>query len=455
MDKMVQKPNYVEELLEIFRSPLSAEELRDQISDYHESDIADAFEQLSVEERKKLYPLLGAEWVAEIFSYIEDPDEYLQELNLDQAAKVLSFMDSDDAVDVLDELDDSTQEKLVGMLDEESSHDIKMIQSYEDDEVGSLMTTNFVVIHDTLTIRQAMRELIRQAGENDNISTVYVIDKDNRFYGAIDLKDLIIAREGTLLDDIVSTSYPYVTDHEKIDDCIEQIKDYAEDSIPVLQEDGTIAGIITSQDIVEAVDDEMGEDYAKLAGLTAEEDLNEKLTESVKKRLPWLVILLFLGMVVSSVVGAFESVVAVIPIVMCFQSLILDMAGNVGTQSLAVTIRVLMDEELTAKQKLMLVVKEMKIGFVNGLFLGVMAWLFLGIYICVIKGYPIHHALLVSGCVGIALVTAMVISSMVGTLIPMFFKKINVDPAVASGPLITTVNDLVAVISYMVLPGSF
>ena len=137
-----------------------------------------------------------------------------------------------------------------------------------------------------------------------------------------------------------------------------------------------------------------------------------------------------------------------IPIVMCFQSLILDMAGNVGTQSLAVTIRVLMDEELTAKQKLMLVVKEMKIGFVNGLFLGVMAWLFLGIYICVIKGYPIHHALLVSGCVGIALVTAMVISSMVGTLIPMFFKKINVDPAVASGPLITTVNDLVAIVVY-------
>ena len=137
-----------------------------------------------------------------------------------------------------------------------------------------------------------------------------------------------------------------------------------------------------------------------------------------------------------------------IPIVMCFQSLILDMAGNVGTQSLAVTIRVLMDEELTAKQKLMLVVKEMKIGFVNGLFLGVMAWLFLGIYICVIKGYPIHYALLVSGCVGIALVTAMVISSMVGTLIPMFFKKINVDPAVASGPLITTVNDLVAIVVY-------
>ena len=443
-----RKPNYVEELLEIFRSPLSAEELRDQISDYHESDIADAFEQLSVEERKKLYPLLGAEWVAEIFSYIEDPDEYLQELNLDQAAKVLSFMDSDDAVDVLDELDDSTQEKLVGMLDEESSHDIKMIQSYEDDEVGSLMTTNFIVIHENLTIRQAMRELIRQAGENDNISTVYVIDKNDQFYGAIDLKDLIIAREKDALEDIISTSYPYVTDHEKIDDCIEQIKDYAEDSIPVLTEDKQLIGVITAQDLVEVVDDAMGEDYAKLAGLTAEEDLEETTAESMKKRLPWLIILLFLGLAVSTVVGVFETVVAVLPIVMCFQSLILDMAGNVGTQSLAVTIRVLMDENLTAGEKVGLVFKEMKVGFFNGLFLGIMAFIFIGLYIWLLKGNPVVHAFVISGCVGFSLMAAMVISSLVGTLIPMFFHKIKIDPAVASGPLITTVNDLVAVVIY-------
>ena len=351
MDKMVQKPNYVEELLEILRSSLAADELQDQISDYHESDIADAFEQLTEEERRRLYPLLGPEWIAEIFTYIEDPDEYLKELDLGQAAQVLSYMDSDDAVDVLDELDDTTQEKLVGMMDEESSHDIKMLQSYEDDEVGSLMTTNFIVIHENLTIRQAMRELIRQAGENDNISTVYVIDKNDQFYGAIDLKDLIIAREKDALEDIISTSYPYVTDHEKIDDCIEQIKDYAEDSIPVLTEDKQLIGVITAQDLVEVVDDAMGEDYAKLAGLTAEEDLEETTTESMKKRLPWLVILLFLGLAVSTVVGVFETVVAVLPIVMCFQSLILDMAGNVGTQSLAVTIRVLMDENLTAGEE--------------------------------------------------------------------------------------------------------
>ena len=415
MDKMVQKPNYVEELLEILRGSLAADELQDQISDYHESDIADAFEQLTEEERRRLYPLLGPEWIAEIFTYIEDPDEYLKELDLGQAAQVLSYMDSDDAVDVLDELDDTTQEKLVGMMDEESSHDIKMLQSYEDDEVGSLMTTNFIVIHENLTIRQAMRELIRQAGENDNISTVYVIDKNDQFYGAIDLKDLIIAREKDALEDIISTSYPYVTDHEKIDDCIEQIKDYAEDSIPVLTEDKQLIGVITAQDLVEVVDDAMGEDYAKLAGLTAEEDLEETTTESMKKRLPWLVILLFLGLAVSTVVGVFETVVAVLPIVMCFQSLILDMAGNVGTQSLAVTIRVLMDENLTAGEKVGLVFKEMKVGFFNGLFLGIMAFIFIGLYIWLLKGNPVVHAFVISGCVGFSLMAAMVISSLVGT----------------------------------------
>ena len=448
MDNMVQKPNYVEELLEILRGSLAADELQDQISDYHESDIADAFEQLTEEERKRLYPLLGPEWIAEIFTYIEDPDEYLKELDLGQAAQVLSYMDSDDAVDVLDELDDTTQEKLVGMMDEESSHDIKMLQSYEDDEVGSLMTTNFIVIHENLTIGQAMRELIGQAGENDNISTVYVIDKNDQFYGAIDLKDLIIAREKNALEDIISTSYPYVTDHEKIDDCIEQIKDYAEDSIPVLTEDKQLIGVITAQDLVEVVDDAMGEDYAKLAGLTAEEDLEETTTESMKKRLPWLVILLFLGLAVSTVVGVFETVVAVLPIVMCFQSLILDMAGNVGTQSLAVTIRVLMDENLTAGEKVGLVFKEMKVGFFNGLFLGIMAFIFIGLYIWLLKGNPVVHAFVISGCVGFSLMAAMVISSLVGTLIPMFFHKIKIDPAVASGPLITTVNDLVAVVIY-------
>ena len=446
--EILKETNYVKELVQIIRSGLTKDELMEHLSNYHENDIAGALEQLTPEERKRLYPVLGTELVSEIFTYIEDPDEYLMEIPLESAAKVISHMDSDDAVDILEEMDDSTQEKLVQLMDDQSSKDVQLIFSYDDDEIGSTITTNYVVIKNNLTIRQAMHALVRQAGEHDNISTIYVVDDEEKFYGAIDLKDLIIAREGDSLMDIVSTSYPYVHDHEHISDCIERIKDYAEDSLPVLREDGTIVGIITAQDIVEVVDEEMGDDYAKLAGLTAEEDLKETTIESMKKRLPWLIVLLFLGMAVSSVVGIFETVVAVLPIVMCFQSLILDMAGNVGTQSLAVTIRVLMDENLTTTQKMGLVVKEMRVGFSNGLFLGILAFLFIGLYVFLFKHNPIGHAFLISGCVGIALLVAMVISSMVGTLIPMFFHKIKVDPAVASGPLITTVNDLVAVITY-------
>ena len=439
---------YVEELIAIIRGNLSREELIDRLFDYHDNDIAEALELLTPEERKRLYSALGAERVAEIFAYLDDGDIYLKELSLKQQAKVISEMDSDDAVDILEEVDDDTKCKILGMLDKEASEDVRLLLSYDEDEIGSYMTTNLILIHNDLTVREAMRELVRQAGENDNISTIYVVDRQEQYYGAIELQDLIIAREHVELEDLISRSYPFVMDHEKISDCIEKIKDYAEDSIPVLLEDRSIGGIITAQDIVEVVDDEMGDDYAKLAGLTAEEDLNETTGESIRKRLPWLVILLFLGMVVSAVVGVFESVVAVLPIVMCFQSLILDMAGNVGTQSLAVTNRVLMDENLTTGQKVKLMFKEMKIGFFNGAILAVMALVFLGAYIHLFKGFTLGYSLMISACVGVSLVGAMVVSSLVGTLTPIFFKKVGVDPAVASGPLITTINDLVAIVVY-------
>lgn len=444
----VTKPMYSDEVLKIFRSNLPKEELIEKISDYHMGDIADAFEKMIPEERKSLYPVLGVEMVAEIFSYIEDSEEYIKEINSDKVANLISEMDSDDAVDILEKLSDADRKRIVALLDNDAKQDVSMILSYEDDEIGSEMTTNYIVVKKNLTIKEATHQLITQAGENDNINTIYVVDDKDSFYGAIDLKDLIVAREYQSLDELIIKSYPYVKANEKIVDCIEQLKDYAEDSIPVLDDNKHILGVITAHDIVEVVDEELGEDYAKLGGLTAEEDLNETTLQSTKKRLPWLIILLFLGMGVSSVVGMFETVVAVIPIVICFQSLILDMAGNVGTQSLAVTIRVLMDENLKASDKVKLMFKEVRVGFSNGLLLGTMSFIFVGLYIFLFKGNTFGYSFLVSGCVGFSLLASMVISSLVGTLVPMFFSKIKVDPAVASGPLITTINDLVAVVTY-------
>ena len=445
MDLM--KMNYVEEIVKLIQQT-EATKLRKLLENYHENDLADSLEYLSYEDRLKLYEALDNEQIAEIFAYLEDASSYFKEMELEKAAHIIEEMDSDDAVDVLEAMDSQTGQQLVSLMDTESSKDIKLIWSYDENEIGSKMTTNFIMLKKGRTVKQAMRELIAQAEENDNIYTVYICNEDPSFYGAMDLKDLITAREHTDLEQFISQAYPYVYDHERVSDCLEKIKDYAEDSIPVLDKNQHILGVITAQDIIEVVDEELGDDYAKLAGLTAEEDLHESLPESMKKRLPWLIALLGLGIFVSSVVGMFEAVVAQIAIIVCFQSLILDMAGNVGTQSLAVTIRVLMDEKLKTSQKFNLVFKEMKIGFCNGFLLGLLSFLFIGLYIWKFKKYTLAFSFAVSGCVGVSLLAAMVISSFVGTVIPMFFHKLKIDPAVASGPLITTINDLVAVISY-------
>lgn len=446
--EVLKEPIFSEKIVKIIQLSSSMEEMKEQLRDYHDNDIAQSLALLNRAERNLLYSAIDAKWLADIISYIDDPAAYIEEIGINKLAEIINEMDADDAVDLWEDIDESVKVKLRPMIDDETKTEIHLIRSYDEDEIGSLITTNYICIRQDLTIRQAMHELVQQAGENDNITTIYVMDHKKCFCGAIDLKDLIIARDNVALDTLISYSYPYLMDHEKISESIEKIKDYAEDSLPVLDKDKKIIGILTAQDVIEAVDDELGEDYAKLAGLAAEEDLNETTKESMKKRLPWLVILLFLGMGVSTVVGAFENVVAVLPVVICFQSLILDMAGNVGTQSLAVTIRVLMDENLSSKDKLRLTFKEMKIGFCNGGLLGILALVCLGAYITLFKGYPLTTALFISGCVGISLLVAIIISSLVGTLVPIFFHKIKVDPAVASGPLITTINDLVAVVTY-------
>ena len=409
--------DYRAEILGIVRSNASPGIMRNKLEDYHENDLADVFPDLSVAERRKLCRILNLDMLADIFEYIDEKQaaEYLDEMDVRKAAAILSRMETDAVVDVLRMIPKEKRALLLELMDDEARKDMAVIAAFDDEEIGSRMTTNYIEIRENLTVKQAMTELVSQAAKNDNISTIFMVTADHTFYGAMDLKDLITARQDTRLDDLIVTSYPYVYGHELIDDCIEKLKDYSENSIPILDNDNKLLGVITSQSIVDLVDDEMGEDYAMFAGLTAEEDLKEPLKESMKKRLPWLLVLLALGTVVSSVVGVFEQVVR--------------------------------------KQKVELVFKEMRIAFSNGAILGILSFLVLGLYIALFKGKTWAFAYAVSGCIGLSLMVAMVISGAVGTLIPLFFKKINIDPAVASGPLITTINDLVAVVAYYGLCG--
>lgn len=406
-------PEYVSEIIELLNQNLSKKQLQDLITDYHASDIADALEELDKDKRLKIFDAVDDEQLSEIFAYLEDADIYINEIDIQLAAQILSEMDSDDAVDVLEEIEDEEiKDKIIEMMDVESSEDVLLIQSYDDDTIGSMMTTNYIEINKDFSIKDAMRALVAQAEDNDNVSTIYVSDKNKKFYGAIDLKDLIIAREGTPLENIITNSYPTVYADSLISHLLEDLKDYSEDSYPVLDQDNHIIGIITATDLIEMVEDELVEDYAKLGGLTSEEDLSESIFESVKKRIPWLMILLVLGLGISSVVGIFETVVHQIPLIIIFQSLILGMAGNVGTQSLAVTVRILMLKDLTGKEKLKLVLKEVKIGLVNGLLLGTLAIVVITAYIMIFKGKNFQFSILIGLCVALALLVTLVLSSL-------------------------------------------
>ncbi len=434
-------------ITEIIRSNLAPGKMQEKIRKYHEKDVALTLAQLTKEECQRLFHVLSAEDIANILECAENNILYFELLSIRQKTDVLSFMEVSAAVELLQNLTKEERTSLLDLMRSDVRAEIRLVSSFDEDDIGSKMSTNFITILNTSTIKTAMSQLIQQASENDNISVLYVVDEEKTFCGAIDLKDLIITREGTPLSEIIIFSYPYLYARMDIEDCIPFLRNYSESSIPVLDDNNKLVGVVTAEDFIEILGDELNDDYAKLAGLSSEEDLVEPIYQSVKKRIPWLCLLLVMGLGVSATVGLFESIVAQLPVIMSFQSLVLDMAGNVGTQSLAVAVRVLMDTQISSRQKAALVWKEMRIGLLNGTLLGVLSFLSVGIYLFA-KGNTATFAFAISGCLGIAMIIAMATSALSGTVIPIFFKKIGIDPAVASGPLITTVNDLVAVVTY-------
>ena len=443
--------DYGIQILNIVRSGASDEEMRELLSEYHENDIAGVFEELDAEERERLFDILGIEVISDIVPYLDDVGEYLSEIDADDAAEIIEQMDADEALEALEELDEQTRSEIFELIeDDQIKEEIELIDSYDEREFGSRMSTNFITLRRGISIREAMKTMIGEAAENDNIYTLFVVNEDNSFYGVIDLKDLIVARSEVELESLIYTNFPFVCDKDIVSENIERLRGYSEDMIPVLSsENGSVLGVITSKDIVELIDEERGDDYAKLAAMSAEQEPDETLFASMKKRVPWLIALLIMGLVVSAVVGVFEGVVDALPMIVSFQSLILGMAGNVGTQSLAVTVRSLGDEgDKSFKDHLITILKEVRVALLNGAILGVISFAIVSVYLFVFASYGGAFVFGAAGCVGLAMCFAMAISGFTGAAIPIGLYRLGVDPAVASGPLITTVNDLVAVISY-------
>ena len=443
--------DYSAQILAIIRSGLDEKEIKIQLEEYHENDIAEVFEELSSNEREKLFDILGSEAISEVVPFLDDAGEYLSEIDADDAADIIEQMDADEAAEALEELDEQTRSEILELVeDTEVKEDIELIDSYDDNEFGSRMSTNFIAVKRNSTIKETMKTLVNEAAENDNIYTIFVINEDGSFYGVIDLKDLIVARSNVELESLIYTNFPFVYDKDIISENIEHLRTYSENMIPVLSSQTTaLLGVITSTDIVEIIDEELSDDYAKLAAMTGEQEPDETLWVSMKKRVPWLIALLFMGLAVSAVVGLFEGVVDALPMIVSFQSLILGMAGNVGTQSLAVTVRALGNEEDNSlKYQIVTVLKEIRVALLNGAVLGAISFAIVSCYLFIFASYGTVFVLSAAGCVGLAMCFAMAVSGLTGAAIPIALYRLGIDPAVASGPLITTINDLVAVISY-------
>ena len=443
------------QIIDIIRNTNDISQLHDYLVDYHEHDIASVFEFLSDDELKKLYACFNEQELSDIFSYIEDANLYLTDFNKEQAADIIELMDSDDALTVLENFDEKERNEIIDLIEEEVREDIELIDSYEDNQIGSYMTNNYITIKKDFSIRQAMKVVIEEAENNDNFTTIYVVNDDDTLFGTVELKDLIKARATDNLLDIIKMNYPTIIDTDLVSNAIITLKEYDMDSIAVINDKNEFLGVITPNDIVEVVDDELSEDYAKLAGLSSEEDLDEGIFLSVRKRIPWLCILLILGIFISIVMGLFESAIVAVPVIVFFQSMILGMGVNVGTQSLAVTIRALSDEDLTKSKIFKLVFKEMRIALFNGLFISSIAFAVVFGYLLITheiinanNGFNIKDLLLTAFVVSISLFGTILISGFIGTTTPIVLKKLKIDPAVASGPFITTINDITAIVIY-------
>ena len=446
---------YIIEIRDILLSnDLKKEEKLDILSNYHASDIADSLEEMTEEERLSAYKIFDIDDVAEIFTYYENVDKYVDELTPDVTADILEAMDSEEAKDILDELEDDDKKEIIELMEAEQKEVIQKLDKYDESEVGSYLSNNYIVIDKNFTIQEAMKTLIKEAGEHDNFQTLFATD-NGKFYGSIDLKDLIIARKEDKLIDICKTNYPTFFDDDLMEECLDKMRDYYEDIIPVIDHNMEIVGVITSDVLQDAKEEQFEEDYAKLGGLTDNEEMDESVRKSVAKRIPWLIILLALGFAVSAVVGAFEGIIATLPVIVFFQSIILDMAGNVGTQSLAVTIRNISNNDLDKKDIARGIFKEIRIGLVNGLIIASISFVFVFLFLLIRhqevisgNGFVYLDSIKVSVIISISMIIATTISSLTGSLFPIILNKIHIDPAVASGPFITTLNDVFAIFLY-------
>ncbi|MBM7586542.1 magnesium transporter [Bacillus pakistanensis] len=423
-----------EENLDLFREEFTA---------LHSYDQGKFFMKIGDHLRIRLYHYLSPEEMAELFEGLDiEEDEYqpiLAEMNPSYAAEMLSEMYADDAVDVLNELDKDQVASYLTIMDDDSAKEIKELLHYEEYTAGSIMTTEFIAISANQTVRSAMYILKNEAPNAETIYYIYVIDEDKRLVGVMSLRDLIISDDDTMISEIMSDRVMSVSVGDDQEAVARKMKDYDFLAVPVVDFQDHLLGIITVDDIMDVMDKEASDDYSKLAGVADMDTVDRNPFNAAKKRLPWLIALLFLGMFTASLIGRFEETLDKVAILAVFIPLIAGMAGNTGTQALAVAVRGIATGDLEHENKWKLIAREAGTGLITGSICGVVVMVIV---------YVWQGSFFLGILVGFSILVTLIVATLAGALIPLLMHKLHVDPAVASGPFITTINDIISILIY-------
>jgi magnesium transporter len=445
-----EKEMYDEELLIRALQHEDLDLFRAEFIQLHSYDQAKFFSKVEDELRVRLYHYLSPEEMAELFESLdideEDYKDLLAEMNPSYAAEMLSNMYADDAVDVLNELDKEQVVSYLTIMDDESAKEIKELLHYEEYTAGSIMTTEFVAISQNQTVRSAMYILKNEAPNAETIYYIYVVDEDKKLVGVISLRDLIISHDDVMISEIMSDRVMSVGVSEDQEAVARQMKDYDFLALPVVDFQHHLLGIITVDDIMDVMEEEASDDYSKLAGIADLDSIDRNPFHAAKKRLPWLIALLFLGMFTASLIGRFEATLDKVAILAVFIPLIAGMAGNTGTQALAVAVRGIATGDLEKENKLTLIIREAGTGLITGTTCGIVVSMIVYVW----KGTFFLGIL-----VGVSVMISLFVATLAGTLVPLLMHKLKVDPAVASGPFITTINDIISILIYFGLATLF
>ena len=355
-------------------------------------------------------------------------------------------MQYDNAVDILNEISREKMTTFLSLMNKDDASEIRSLMNYEEDTAGGIMTTEIISLNILMTVREAMRHIKEMAPDSEMIYYLFVTDPENHLVGIISLRELIVADDDDYIGDAMTERVVSVRVSDDQEEVAQIVRDYDFLAVPVVDYQDHLVGIVTADDIMDVIHEEAGEDYSRLAGMSDNESTSDSALETAKKRLPWLIGLTFMGMITAWMLSFFEDTLAKVVLLSAFIPVISGMAGNTGTQSLAVAIRGISTGEIKESSKLKLAGRELGSGFLTGVVCGIVIFL-----IIIVMYQEPTLGIIVSG----SLIASMSVATIIGTIVPLMMNKVGIDPAIASGPFITTANDIISLLIYFALANVF